>query len=51
MMFVNVLLIFALPTYLAPIADGAVLLIAIIVGALGSPGSFLRNLAEIGREA
>jgi ribose transport system permease protein len=50
MMFVNVLLIFALPTYLAPIADGAVLLIAIIVGALGSPGSFLRNLAEIGRE-
>jgi ribose transport system permease protein len=50
MMFVNVLLIFALPTYLAPIADGTVLLIAIIVGSLGSPGSFLRNAAEIGRE-
>jgi len=50
MMFVNVLLIFNLPAFLSPIADGVVLILAVLLGSLGSKGALLDNLAEIGRQ-
>lgn len=50
MMFINVLLLFSLPTYLAPIADGTVLILAVLIGSIGSSDSFLRNFSEIYRQ-
>ncbi|TPI41324.1 ABC transporter permease [Mesorhizobium sp. B3-1-6] len=49
MMFINILLIFNLPAYLAPIADGLVLILAVLVGMIGARDSFLHNIADVAR--
>ncbi|MEP7457337.1 ABC transporter permease [Phyllobacterium sp. SB3] len=47
MLFINILLIFNLPAYLAPIADGLVLVLAVLVGMIGARDSFIRNIADV----
>lgn len=49
MMFINVLLVFSLPAYLAPIAEGLVLILAVLVGMIGARDSFFHTTADVVR--
>lgn len=49
MMFINILLVFNLPAFLSPIADGLVLILAVLIGMIGARGSFIHNIADVAR--
>lgn len=49
MMFINILLVFNLPAFLSPIADGLVLILAVLIGMIGARGSFIGNIADVTR--
>ncbi len=47
---VNTLMVFSMPTYLSPIFDGAILILAVVLSSLMSENSLLHNLSDIVRQ-